>query len=170
MSAPVTAPAAAAWAVAASVPDPELPFLTVADLGILRGVEPVDGAVVVTVTPTYSGCPAMAEIQRDIHRRLIQAGFERVEVRVALAPPWTTDWITDSGRRKLAAAGVAPPLAAPSPGAPVPVNLGPRRGPVPCPRCASPATTQTSAFGATACTSLYRCHGCGEPFEYVREI
>jgi ring-1,2-phenylacetyl-CoA epoxidase subunit PaaD len=165
-----TAPGGSAWEVAASVPDPELPLVTVADLGILRHVNQGDGAVVVTVTPTYSGCPAMAEIQRDIRRRLVEAGFERVDVRVALAPPWTTDWITDEGRRKLAAAGVAPPLPAPRPGAPVPVTIGPRRRPVPCPLCGASATTETSAFGATACKALYRCDRCGEPFEYVREI
>jgi ring-1,2-phenylacetyl-CoA epoxidase subunit PaaD len=159
--------------VAASVPDPELPMVTLADLGILRDVTAEDGQLVVTITPTYSGCPALREIAHDLRYRLSQAGFADVTVRTALAPAWTSDWITPAGRRKLQAAGIAPPHPAPARDrqAPVPLILGTtRRLPVACPRCGSPATTQTAAFSATACKALYRCDACREPFEYVKDI
>jgi len=160
---------AAAWEVAACVPDPELPMVTLADLGILRGVTAEDGQLVVTITPTYSGCPAMREIAHDLRHRLSEAGFAPVTVRTALAPAWTSDWITPAGHQKLTAAGIAPPHPA-RPG-PVPLVLGPARGrPVPCPRCGSPATTRTAAFSATACKALYRCDACREPFEYMKDI
>jgi ring-1,2-phenylacetyl-CoA epoxidase subunit PaaD len=161
-----------AQAVAAGVPDPELPMVTLSDLGILRQVDQDGEHVTVTITPTYSGCPAMREIRLDLHRRLQQAGYQEVTVRTALAPPWTSDWITAEGRRKLAAAGIAPPHPAGprAAGGPVPLRLTARPRPVPCPRCGSAQTRQTSAFGATACRALYRCGPCQEPFEYVKEI
>jgi ring-1,2-phenylacetyl-CoA epoxidase subunit PaaD len=146
---------------AGSVPDPEFPALTIADLGILRDVREADGAVTVTITPTYSGCPAMAQIAADLRRRLTGAGYERVDVRTELSPPWTTDWITPDGRRKLADAGIAPP--------------GERVGPVlvplavPCPRCGSRDTRELSRFSGTACKALYQCRACREPFEHVKE-
>jgi len=158
----------AARAIAAAVPDPELPVVTVADLGILRDVGAEDDCLVVTITPTYSGCPALREIAHDLRHRLSQAGFAEVVVRTALAPAWSSDWITAEGRRKLRAAGLAPP--SPAPKGPVPLTLGSRREPVPCPRCDSLDTTQTAAFGATACKALFRCEACREPFEYVKEI
>jgi ring-1,2-phenylacetyl-CoA epoxidase subunit PaaD len=167
---------AAARAVAAAVPDPELPMLTVADLGILRGVAAEGERLVVTITPTYSGCPALREIAHDLRHRLAASGFAEVDVRTTLAPAWSSDWITAEGRRKLREAGIAPPHA-------VPANRGPARsGPVPltltgtrheavaCPRCGSTATTRTAAFGATACKALFRCESCREPFEYVKEL
>jgi ring-1,2-phenylacetyl-CoA epoxidase subunit PaaD len=171
----VVAPAgpglAAARAVAAAVPDPELPMVTVADLGILREVAEDEGHLVVTITPTYSGCPALPEIARDLRRRLTAAGYAEVTVRTALAPAWTSDWITAEGRRKLRAAGIAPPQAAPRRPGPVPLTLtATRRAPVPCPHCGSPRTAQTAAFSATACKALYRCESCREPFEYVKDI
>ena len=159
---------AAARAIAATVPDPELPMVTVADLGILRDVAAEDGRLVVTITPTYSGCPAMREIAHDLRHRLSRAGFAEVTVRTALAPAWSSDWITVEGRRKLLQAGVAPPN--PAPRGPVSLNLGGRRESSPCPRCGSRDTTQTAAFGATACKALFRCEACREPFEYVKEI
>lgn len=162
----------AAREAAAAVPDPELPMLTLADLGILRGVAAEGDVVVVTITPTYSGCPAMREIAHDLRARLGRAGFADVTVRTELAPPWTSDWITAEGRRKLHDAGVAPPGPAPAgrPG-PVPLTLGPaRRRPVACPRCGSPDTTQTAAFSGTACKALYRCQACLEPFEHVKAV
>jgi ring-1,2-phenylacetyl-CoA epoxidase subunit PaaD len=163
--------AAAARAVAGSVPDPELPVLTVADLGILRDVTVDGGRVVVSLTPTYSGCPAVAEIRRDVAARLADAGFDDVEVRTVLAPAWSSDWITAAGRRKLASAGIAPPEAAgPRGDGPVPVSLGLVRSGVRCPRCGSRCTSPTSAFGSTACKALYRCDACAEPFEHVKEI
>jgi ring-1,2-phenylacetyl-CoA epoxidase subunit PaaD len=159
----------AAREAAAAVPDPELPMLTLADLGILRGVAAEGDAVVVTITPTYSGCPAMREIAHDLRARLGRAGFADVTVRTALAPPWTSDWITAEGRRKLREAGVAPP--GPAPPGPVPLTLGPARGrPVSCPRCGSADTTQTAAFSGTACKALYRCEACREPFEHVKAL
>jgi ring-1,2-phenylacetyl-CoA epoxidase subunit PaaD len=163
----------AAREIAEAVADPELPMLTLADLGILRDVAAEDGHIVVSITPTYSGCPALREIARDLTRRLTQAGFAGTIVRTQLAPAWTSDWITPDGRRKLRAAGIAPPRPAASgaPRDPVPLNLtAAPRGRVPCPRCGSPDTVQTAAFGATACKALLRCETCREPFEYVKDI
>ena len=165
---------AAAREIAAAVPDPELPMLTVADLGILRDVSAEEGRLVVTITPTYSGCPALREIAQDLRRRLAQAGFADVTVRTELAPAWSSDWITAEGRRKLRAAGIAPPGPKGQdrrhPG-PVPLTLTVAgRAPVACPRCGSEDTAQTAAFGATACKALYRCGTCREPFEHVKDI
>jgi len=157
--------------VVARVVDPELPMLTLGDLGIVRGVREADGAVVVTITPTYSGCPAMGAIRDDILAALRLAGFARAAVRTVLTPAWTTDWISDEGRAKLAAAGIAPPGAASRRLAgPVPLVLGGRAEPVACPRCGSADTERISAFGATACRELRRCPACREPFEHVKEI
>jgi ring-1,2-phenylacetyl-CoA epoxidase subunit PaaD len=162
---------AAARAIAAAVPDPELPMVTVADLGILRDVAAEGDRLVVTITPTYSGCPALSEIARDLRRRLTASGYAEVTVRTALAPGWSSDWITAEGRRKLSAAGIAPPHAAPARSGPVPLTLSvKKREPVACPRCGSAVTTQTAAFGPTACQALYRCKSCREPFAYVKEI
>lgn len=155
-----------AWGVAAATPDPELPMLTLEDLGILRDVVERDGAVIATITPTYSGCPAMREISADLKQRLVRAGYDDVTVRTQLAPAWTTDWITAEGKRKLAAAGIAPP----QPAAPKPLTLSPRPEPVECPNCGSRNTIQTAAFSATACKSLHRCTDCREPFEHVKSL
>jgi len=160
-----------AWEIAALVPDPELPVLTLGDLGILRGVAVDDGGLVVWLTPTYSGCPALREMSRDVAARLTAAGAGEVRVRTALSPPWSTDWITPAGRRKLAAAGIAPPGPAPRrPAGPVPLTLSPRQAAVTCPACGSADTARTAAFGATACRDLYRCRACAEPFEHVKAI
>jgi ring-1,2-phenylacetyl-CoA epoxidase subunit PaaD len=157
--------------VVADVLDPELPQLTLADLGIVRRVTIEDDTVVVVVTPTYSGCPAMTEIQVDIQRQLRAAGYPKVDVRLQLDPPWTTDWITDDGRRKLEAAGVTPPAeSAPRRAAPVPLTLSRRPPEVRCPRCTSTDTQELSRFGATACRALYRCRACAETFDYVKAI
>ena len=160
-----------AAAVAATVTDPELPMLTLADLGIIREVRETPDGVVVAITPTYSGCPAMDAIRDDLTAALHDAGYDLVEVRTVLDPAWTTDWITASGREKLAAAGIAPPGAAPRRDAgPVPLVLGPSRRTVACPRCGHLDTEQISAFSATACRELRRCPACREPFEHVKEI
>jgi ring-1,2-phenylacetyl-CoA epoxidase subunit PaaD len=160
-----------AWEVAATVPDPELPMVTLADLGILRSVDDDGRTVTVTITPTYSGCPAMREISHDLRHRLTAAGWAEVVVRTALAPAWSSDWITAEGRAKLSAAGIAPPNAAVQrPAGPIPLTLVTRTRVVACPRCRSRETRETSAFSATACKALYRCGGCDEPFEYVKEI
>jgi ring-1,2-phenylacetyl-CoA epoxidase subunit PaaD len=156
-----------ARAIAEQVLDPELPVLTLADLGVLRDVEEVDGAVTVTITPTYSGCPALNEMRADLRRKLLDAGYERVEIRTALAPAWTTDWITDDGRRKLSEHGIAPPQRK---AGPVTLNLFPPAQRVPCPRCGSARTTELARFSSTACKALRRCQDCGEPFEHVKEI
>jgi len=175
----MTADVPAARQIAEAVADPELPMLTLADLGILRDVTSENGHIVVTITPTYSGCPALREIARDLEYRLTQAGFAGAAVRTQIAPAWSSDWITPEGRRKLQAAGIAPPRpvtngsAAQDPAArgPVPLNLTTApRGRVPCPQCGSPDTVETAAFGATACKALLRCHTCHEPFEYVKEF
>lgn len=158
--------------LAEQVPDPELPMLTLADLGVLREVTvAADGTVVASLTPTYSGCPAMAEMRAGVAARLRDAGFARVEIRTVLDPPWTSDWITSEGRRKLAEHGIAPPMTAPRrPAGPVPLILSPTRRTVACPRCGSADTEETSRFAATSCKALWRCLTCREPFEYVKEI
>ncbi|MEU6531258.1 1,2-phenylacetyl-CoA epoxidase subunit PaaD [Streptomyces sp. NPDC046928] len=156
--------------IAAQVPDPELPMLTLADLGVLRDVETTeDGTVVASLTPTYSGCPAMAEMRADVAARLRAAGYPRVEIRTVLDPPWSSDWITPAGRAKLAEHGIAPPGPAPR-GGPVALVLSPTRHAVACPRCGSADTEETSRFAATSCKALWRCRACKEPFEYVKEI
>ncbi|KOX13381.1 1,2-phenylacetyl-CoA epoxidase subunit PaaD [Nocardiopsis sp. NRRL B-16309] len=161
-----------ARAAAAAVADPELPMLTLADLGILRGVDlDRDGTVQVWITPTYSGCPALAEMRADVDRAVRSAGFDRVRVRMALSPAWTTDWITEEGRAKLAEHGISPPGRAPrrAPG-PVPLTLLPTRTAPRCPLCGAADTEELSRFGATSCKSLHRCRSCLEPFEHVKEI
>ena len=160
-----------AWAVAAAVTDPELPMVTLADLGILRRVDVDATGVTVTITPTYSGCPAMREISHDLRHHLQRAGYAEVAVRTELAPAWSSDWITAAGRRKLAAAGIAPPSPVPARAAgPIPLTLAPRPRVTACPHCGSGDTAETAAFSGTACKSLHRCATCGEPFEAVKEI
>ncbi|HVW43359.1 MAG TPA: 1,2-phenylacetyl-CoA epoxidase subunit PaaD [Amycolatopsis sp.] len=160
-----------AWAVARTVTDPELPMLTLADLGVLREVSEQDGHVVVAITPTYTGCPAMDTMRDDLVHALHGAGYDDVEVRTVLRPAWTSDWITGEGRRKLADAGIAPPAAAPRrPTGPIPLTLGPPARRVPCPHCGAGATELVSEFGPTACRSLRRCRACDETFEHVKEI
>ncbi|MGZ4591451.1 MAG: 1,2-phenylacetyl-CoA epoxidase subunit PaaD [Actinomycetes bacterium] len=155
-----------AWAAAAGVLDPEVPVLTIDDLGVLRGVDVEDdGRVLVTITPTYSGCPAMEVIGRDVAAALRGAGFAEVEVRTVLSPAWTTDWMTDDGKRKLAAYGIAPPTRRTGPGEPVPVALSVR-----CPQCGSADTRELSRFGSTACKALWSCNACLEPFDHFKAI
>jgi ring-1,2-phenylacetyl-CoA epoxidase subunit PaaD len=157
--------------VVAQVLDPEMPMLTLDDLGIVRGVEDDGDSVTVTITPTYSGCPAVEAIRDDIRARLSDAGYRRVDVRTVLSPAWSTDWISAAGRRKLAEHGIAPPhRAGPRPAGPVPLTLSAPAIAVRCPRCGSPATEELSRFGPTACTALRRCAACREPFEHVKEI
>lgn len=161
-----------ARSVAERVTDPELPTLTLADLGVLRRVEVTrDGTVVVSITPTYSGCPAMDAMRDDLRRALHDAGFDDVDVRTVLHPPWTTDWISGAGRAKLAEQGIAPPgTVARRAAGPVPLTLDVPVRQVPCPHCGSGDTELLSEFSATPCRSLRRCRSCAEPFEHVKEI
>jgi ring-1,2-phenylacetyl-CoA epoxidase subunit PaaD len=150
---------AAVRAIVAEVADPELPVLTIDDLGILREVSVGgDGSVTVTITPTYSGCPAMDSIRDDIAAVLADNGLHDVTVRSVLSPAWTTDWMSESGRQKLLAYGIAPPQ--PRTGRAVMVSLSPR-----CPQCGSNDTRELSRFGSTACKALWVCSACKEPFD-----
>lgn len=150
---------AQARAAAAAVTDPEIPVLTIDDLGVLRDVSLQDDAVTVTITPTYTGCPAMNVIALDIETALSRAGFASIRVTQTLSPAWTTDWLTDAGREKLRAYGIAPP----PPGSGRRALFG-EAHPA-CPRCGSMQTETISAFGSTACKSLHRCLACREPFD-----
>jgi ring-1,2-phenylacetyl-CoA epoxidase subunit PaaD len=169
----VVTPVVSARDVASDTADPELPQLTIGDLGILRDVRQDGGRVLVTITPTYSGCPALREIRADLTARLQAAGFGDVEIVTALTPPWTSDWVTVAGRAKLAAAGIAPPTPRGAAGAGVaatPLLLTVTGPAVRCPRCGSPSTVRTAAFSGTACKALHRCTACREPFESVKTI
>ncbi len=170
-----------AYDIAGSVVDPELPVLTLADLGVLRRVEEhctgdQGKSATVVITPTYSGCPALAAMRDDLVRRLTAAGYAEVRVEVELSPAWSSDWISARGRQALAAAGISPPgpaLTAPGHAAgrgPVPLTLTPRPRLLRCPRCGSPAARLLSEFGATACQAVYRCEACLESFGHVKEI
>ena len=151
---------------AAAVLDPEVPVLTIADLGVLRDVTMTDdGTVVVTVTPTYSGCPAMDVIRHDVESAVRAAGFDRVEVRTVLSPAWTTDWMTEQGRRALQEYGIAPPGRRTASDGPVVLTLSVR-----CPQCGSADTRESSRFGSTACKSLWVCRACREPFDHFKVI
>lgn len=158
--------------IAATVTDPEMPMLTLADLGVLRDVYvDRDGTVVVTITPTYSGCPAMSTMRDDLRRRLAAGGVEHVDVRTVLEPAWSSDWITPEGRRKLTEHGISAPAHVPAGLAgPVALTLSPPRRLLHCPQCGSTNTELTSEFGATSCKSLHRCLDCREPFDHVKEI
>ena len=160
-----------AWALLDRVLDPEVPVVSVRDLGIVRDVIESGDGLRVVVTPTYSGCPATEVIEASIVEALEGAGLGPVRVEMRRAPAWTTDWMSEKGRRQLRDYGIAPPgpVAAP---ATVPLRFVPRSKPLAlaCPRCASLETERISAFGATACKALWRCLACGEPFEHFKPI
>lgn len=157
--------------IVGSVPDPEMPFLSLTDLGVIRDVT-VDGTgVVVIITPTYAGCPAMKTIRDDIERTLGEHGFNDVRIETRLSPAWSTDWITADGRTALSAHGYSTPGPAPvAPTGPVPLTLIARPRELHCPRCDSTALDQISEFGATLCKAAYQCRDCREPFEHIKEI
>jgi ring-1,2-phenylacetyl-CoA epoxidase subunit PaaD len=157
------------WRVASSVTDPEMPMLTLEDLGVLRSVDVEGARVVVTITPTYSGCPATAAMRDDLVRVLSGEGYD-AEVRVSLSPPWSSDWISERGRQALHDHGLSAPGPAPTRSGPSAISLRPTRRAIACPRCGSAEVDLTSEFGPTACTALYRCASCLEPFEHVKEI
>ncbi|WP_341395294.1 1,2-phenylacetyl-CoA epoxidase subunit PaaD [Arthrobacter sp. G119Y2] len=162
---PAEPAAAQAWDIAATVCDPEIPVLTIEDLGVLRGVELTGpDAVTVTITPTYSGCPAMDAIREDVTAALNTAGYGRVRVDLVLAPAWTTDWMSEAGKAKLNAYGIAPPTGKAAAG---PVRLGLS---VKCPQCSSLNTRELTRFGSTSCKALYVCQDCSEPFDYFKVL
>lgn len=151
--------------VAGTVVDPELPVLSIADLGILRDVMMSGNTIKVLITPTYSGCPAMNMIALEIEVALAKAGFGAVEVETVLSPAWTTDWMSEAGKEKLRAYGIAPPLPSQQVCRPA---LFHREEAIACPHCHSYHTTLLSEFGSTACKALYRCEDCREPFDYFK--
>jgi len=155
-----------AWEVLSRVADPEIPVISVTDLGIVREVRAEGDAVAVVVTPTYSGCPATEVIERSIAAALREAGAPQVRVETRLAPAWTTDWIAPEAQEKLRRCGIAPPGPRPTAEA-QPITFAPR---VACPLCGSGNTERLSAFGATACKALYRCRDCREPFEHFKPL
>lgn len=155
--------AARAWRIAAAVPDPEVPVLTIEDLGVLRDVVVDSDRVRVTITPTYSGCPAVDAIRDDIVLALTEAGFADVDVRLTLTPAWTTDWMSDAGRDKLRAYGIAPPNGRAAVSGPIRLQLA-----VKCPRCGSLDTRELARFGSTSCKALYDCRACLEPFDHFK--
>lgn len=163
---------AAVWRALAAVTDPEIPVVSIVDLGIVRGVDWQDAIPVITVTPTYSGCPATEVIMADIGRMLSAAGFATHRLAIRLAPPWTTDWITPGARARLAAYGIAPPAGdAPAMERVIDVTALRRRvagPPVACPRCGALSTRELSRFGSTPCKAQYRCEACLEPFDYFK--
>jgi len=143
------------------VVDPEIPVLTLLDLGVLRDIAIVDGEVSVTITPTYAGCPAMETMRADIKSVLAKAGYGHVEVRQQLSPAWSTDWMSMSGREKLRAYGIAPPVK---------TICGQPGDGIECPQCSSIEVKRISEFGSTACKALYQCRDCLEPFDYFKCI
>ena len=147
------------------VKDPEVPVLSVVELGVVRGVEVSGGVATVTITPTYSGCPAMEVIEAGITAALLAGGFKSVELRTVYAPVWTTDWMSDAAKEKLRAYGIAPPGKVTAEQL---VPLGRTARSVACPFCGSPNTVLESEFGATACKSLHVCHSCHQPFEHFK--
>jgi ring-1,2-phenylacetyl-CoA epoxidase subunit PaaD len=169
----VTAPVAAslvqrAWKVLEAIPDPEIPVVSIRELGILREINERHGQLEVVITPTYSACPAIAQIEDDVRAALDADGLDAVVV-TRLAPAWSTDWITDGAKQKLKAFGIAPPHTLP-PANVVQFGRGPARSlsAVQCPHCGSQDTTETSHFSSTACKALYKCLACLEPFDYFK--
>ncbi|MEV4987880.1 phenylacetate-CoA oxygenase subunit PaaJ [Pseudarthrobacter sp. LMD1-1-1.1] len=157
-----------AWDIAATVVDPEIPVLSIADLGILRKVDVAGGEVTVTITPTYSGCPAMDAIRDDLHTAFKKEGYGDVHVDLVLAPAWTTDWMTEAGKQKLQEYGIAPPSGNSRAGGhsgPIRLSLA-----VKCPQCNSLNTKELTRFGSTSCKALYVCQDCKEPFDYFKVL
>jgi ring-1,2-phenylacetyl-CoA epoxidase subunit PaaD len=153
-----------AWHVLDGVPDPEIPVISVRELGIVRDVRVVGGTLEVVLTPTYSGCPATEMIEQGVREALDAAGLGPLNVTTRLAPAWTTDWISDEGKRKMRQYGIAPPDRTRDAKPMVFVQR------LTCPRCGSRDTERLSAFGSTACKSLHRCRACMEPFEHFKTI
>jgi len=167
---PVDEASLAAWAIAAQVVDPEIPVLTIEDLGVLRSVQVTGDAVAVTLTPTYSGCPALDAMRDDVLAVLTSAGYQNVAVSLVLSPAWTTDWISEIGKAKLREYGIAAPtgratVRGSGPAGPIRLKMA-----VKCPRCSSLDTRELAHFGSTSCKSLYECRDCLEPFDYFKVL
>ena len=156
-----------AWKLLEQVPDPEIPVVSIRELGILREINEHHGVIEVVITPTYSGCPAMGQIEDDVRSALAQAGIT-VTIVTRLAPAWTTDWITDTAKARLRDYGIAPPHTTQSHGQVVRFGPTRRADAIACPQCGSCNTTETSHFGSTACKALYKCLDCREPFDYFK--
>ncbi|MET3165012.1 UNVERIFIED_ORG: ring-1,2-phenylacetyl-CoA epoxidase subunit PaaD [Arthrobacter sp. UYEF10] len=157
-----------AWDIAATVCDPEIPVLTIEDLGILRDVQVEGESVRVTITPTYSGCPAMDAIRDDLKKAFAKEGYKDTEVELVLAPAWTTDWMTEAGKAKLQEYGIAPPSGMAAAGGhhgPIRLQMA-----VKCPQCSSLNTKELTRFGSTSCKALYVCKDCLEPFDYFKVL
>ncbi len=147
------------------IPDPEIPVISVTDLGVIRKVEWEDDTLTISITPTYSGCPAMKQIEQDIEKKLADSGYEKVKVKTVFTPAWTTDWISDEARERLRKYGIAPPQGSADKSL---ITTEPKV--VPCPQCGSRNTQLTSQFGSTPCKALYKCLDCKEPFDYFKCI
>lgn len=162
------------WHWLSQVPDPEIPVISLTDLGIIRGVDWDGDTLVVTVTPTYSGCPATSVINMDIEAALHAQGLAKVRLRQQLSPPWTTDWISPEGREKLRAYGIAPPVDGTAADGRLAGRIARLAGrgnlTIACPRCGSTKTERISQFGSTPCKASYRCTDCLEPFDYFKCI
>lgn len=159
------------WDWLAEVPDPEIPVISLTDLGIIRAVDWQDDTLVVTVTPTYSGCPATAVINLDIENHLREKGVDQIRLERRLSPAWTTDWISEAGREKLRAYGIAPPIEGTRADGQVIARIGALTGSnlvVACPRCQSNDTRRVSQFGSTPCKASWVCNACLEPFDYFK--
>jgi ring-1,2-phenylacetyl-CoA epoxidase subunit PaaD len=156
----------AVWNSLREIPDPEIPVITIVDLGIVRNVVVKDNSVIVEITPTYSGCPAYEPIERDIISKLTEQGFENVEIKKTFSPAWTTDWMNDEAKEKLRKYGIAPPEKSSSDKNAL---IGKTKNIV-CPHCGSDKTVMISMFGSTACKAIYRCNNCTEPFDYFKCI
>lgn len=148
------------------IPDPEIPVIDIVELGVIREINALNDSIEITITPTYSGCPAMKQMEDDIKKKLSEKGYKEVKIKTIFNPPWTTDWITDEAKAKLNKYGIAPPEHSSIDKA---VLLGKERI-VKCPRCASTNTKIISQFGSTACKALYQCNDCLEPFDYFKCI
>jgi ring-1,2-phenylacetyl-CoA epoxidase subunit PaaD len=153
------------WSLLEEVNDPEVPVLSVVDLGIIREVRTGNEEIEVIITPTYSGCPAMDVIRMNIRMKLLERGYTNLKLTTVLSPAWTTDWMSEQGKEKLRAYGIAPPLPLQQVCHPA---LFHREEAIACPCCHSYHTTMISEFGSTACKALYRCADCGEPFDYFK--
>lgn len=155
------------WKLLEEIPDPEIPVLTIHDLGIVRKIDEINNEIIVTITPTYSGCPAMNQFEADIVTTLNKQGYDKVSIVTTYDPPWTTDWLSEEAKKKLQDYGIAPPEQKTTDKNALLVD---DRKSVTCPQCKSTNSKMISQFGSTACKSLYQCNDCMEPFDYFKCI